>query len=108
MPSLQRGNVTPPVPFPIDAYATSVATILSVTVQTVVKASPGRIVRVDVAVAGSGAGSVNDAATIAGIATSNLIAAIPAVVGPIWLDWPCQAGIVVTPGSGQTLTIAFY
>jgi hypothetical protein len=46
MPSLQRGNVTPPVPFPIDAYATSVATALNITAAMVLKASPGRIVRV--------------------------------------------------------------
>jgi hypothetical protein len=42
------------------------------------------------------------------VAASNLIATIPAVAGPLWLDWPAQAGITVTPGSGQTLSISFY
>jgi hypothetical protein len=108
MSSLQRGTVTPPTPFPIDAYATSVTTTLNVTAQTVIKASPGRLVRIDVTVAGTTAGSVNDTTTIAGIATSNLVASIPAVVGPLWLDWPCLAGIVVTPGASQTSTVAYY
>ena len=39
MSSLQRGNVTPSVNFPIDAYATSAATTLNVSAQTIVKAA---------------------------------------------------------------------
>jgi hypothetical protein len=108
MNTLAKNNVTPATPFPIDAYSTGVATTLNVTTQTVVKASPGRLVRIDVTVAGSGAGSANDCTTVAAVAASNLISTIPAVAGPLWLDWPAQAGIVVTPGTGQTLAVSFY
>jgi hypothetical protein len=63
MPSLARSNITPPVPFPVDNYSTGAAITLNVSAQTVVKALPGRVVRIDVTVPGSGAGSVNDVAT---------------------------------------------
>jgi hypothetical protein len=56
MSSLQRGNVTPPVNFPIDAYATSAATTLNVSARTIVKASPGRLVRVESQFAGTTVG----------------------------------------------------
>src|SRR4029077_4526205 len=108
MSSLQRGNATPQVPTSVDFYAVNAATVINVTAQTVIKASPGRLVRIDVTVAGSGAGSVNDTATIAGIAAANLVTTIPAVAVPLWLDWPMQAGIVVTPGTGQTLAVGYF
>lgn len=108
MSSLAQGNITPQTPLPVDAYSVAAGTALNVSTQTVVKASPGRLVRVDVTVAGTTAGSVNDTATIAGIATSNLVATMPNAIGITSLDFPCANGITFTPGSGMTASIAYY
>ncbi len=80
---------------------------LNITAATVIKATKGRIAKVIVLVAGSTAGSVNDSATIGGVAASNLVSTIPAAVASISLDFPCANGIVVTPGTGQTLAVSF-
>ena len=58
-------------------------------------------------VAGSAAGTANDCATTGAAAAANQLATIPAAVGIISVDWPCLAGIVVVPGSGQTLAVSF-
>src|SRR4051812_36894017 len=108
MSSLQSANVTPQVPTSVDLYSVAAGTVLNITAATGIKPSPGRLVRINVVVAGSAAGSASDVATVAGVAAANQVAAIPNVVGPITLDWPCFAGIVVTPGTGQTLAVAFY
>lgn len=81
--------------------------LLNITAAAIIKGAPGRVVRISVVVAGTAAGSVNDVATTAGAAAANQIAAIPNAVGVIQLDWPCTAGIVVTPGTGQTIAVSF-
>lgn len=81
---------------------------LNITAATLVKAAPGRLVRVSVVVPGTAAGSVNDAATVAAAAATNQIASVQATAGNVVLfDWPCLAGIVVTPGAGQTLAVSY-
>jgi hypothetical protein len=110
MSSLQRNSVTPAVNFPVDQYATSVGTALNITTATLVKGSPGRLVKISVTVAGSTTpGSANDAASVGAASAANQILSIPNAVGEIAVDWPCLAGIVITPGGGgQTLAVSFY
>lgn len=79
---------------------------LNITAATVVKATPGRIAKVTVNVAGA-AGTVSDCITTGAVAASNLVWAIPAVVGVYDLDWPCLLGIVVTPGAAQVVSISY-
>jgi hypothetical protein len=107
------GAPDPKRPFNALAGRTGVAqmgqglsTSLNITSATVIKASPGRLARINVIVAGA-AGTVNDCTTTGAVASSNEIAVIPATVGPILLDWPCAAGIVVAPGSGQTIAVSY-
>lgn len=80
---------------------------LNISAATVVKATPGRLVRINVVAAGSTAGTANDCATTGAAATGNQIASLPNAVGPIELKWPCATGIVVVPGTGQTLAVSF-
>jgi hypothetical protein len=80
---------------------------LNITVATVVKATPGTIIQLNVVVAGSTTGTVNDCATTGAVAAANEIAVLPDTVGTVVQNWPCTTGIVVTPGTGQTLSIAF-
>jgi hypothetical protein len=102
------GIYTPPPTLPVDAYNLGVATALNATSATLIKSTPGRLARIDVVVAGSTAGATYDTNSTSSTAASNQICAIPNTVGPIWLDWPAQVGIVLSPGTGQTLAIAYY
>lgn len=82
----------------------------NLTVATLVKGARGTLLGLQVIVAGSAPGSVNDSATIAGAATANEIAVIPNSVGGVSIaanGIACVNGIVVTPGTGQTV-VAIY
>lgn len=78
-----------------------------ITAATVVKATPGRIAKISIVVAGSAPGTVNDCATTGAVAVTNEIAALPNTAGITNFDWPCTTGIVVTPGTGQTVAISY-
>jgi hypothetical protein len=80
--------------------------ILNITAASVVKATPGRLVRLSVLVAGA-VGTVNDCATTGAAATANQIAVIPAAVGSVVLEWPCAVGIVIVPGAAQVLSVSY-
>lgn len=83
------------------------ASSLDISAAAVVKASPGTLYRISVTTAGTTAGSANDVATVAGVAAANLICEIPNTVGVTELVWPCGAGIVITPGTGQIISVSF-
>jgi hypothetical protein len=87
-------------------------TRLNITSATVVKATAGAVVTATVVVAGSTPGTINDVATTGGAAAANQIASLPNTVGTISLSnstapWPCSTGIVVVPGTGQTVAIEY-
>jgi hypothetical protein len=101
------------VPLSVDAEGALITagsannTTLNITAATVVKATPGLVFRVSVQVAGTGTGTVNDCATTGAAAAANQIYVIPETVGVVAIDWPCLTGIVVTPGTGQTVAISW-
>ena len=66
-----------------------------------------RLVKIIVTTPGTTAGSANDVAPGTAPAAANLLASIPNVVGPIALDIPVQAGILVTPGTGQVVNVVY-
>lgn len=70
-------------------------------------ALPARLIRVNVIVAGTAPGSVNDAATVAGAAAANQVFVIPNTVGSYLVDFPMLNGIVVNPGTGQTVAVSY-
>jgi hypothetical protein len=69
--------------------------------------TPGFIATVSITVAGSAAGSINDSSTVGGASASNAIMALPNTIGVILIRWPCSSGIVVTPGTGQTVSVSY-
>jgi len=79
----------------------------NITAATVIKTGPGLIATVSVIVAGSAAGAVHNAATTGAAAVSNQVATIPAAIGLVPVRWGTVDGIVVVPGTGQTLAIAW-
>jgi hypothetical protein len=87
---------------------------LNITAATLVATVPkdfsigqGRLARVQVLVAGTAGGAAYDSATVAGAAAANQIAAWPNTIGTYTIDMPFIAGLVVTPGAGQTVAVSF-
>ncbi len=76
-----------------------------ITSATLVLSGQGRIARVSVVVAGSGAGSIYDASSAS--ATTGKLWTIPTTVGVTEINLPVNNGIVVAPGSGQTVAISY-
>lgn len=84
---------------------------LNIAAAKVVKQAPGELYFVSVIVAGSAAGSVNDCKTTGAAGPSNQVAVIPNTVGVYVIGatdggWPMLQGIVVVPGTGQTVSVA--
>src|SRR4051812_38454236 len=66
-----------------------------------------RAFTVTVVVAGSAPGTLNDIGTTGGAAAGNQFFSIPNVVGSYVVDWPILVGLVVVPGTGQTVSISY-
>lgn len=81
--------------------------MLNITAATVVKAAPGQILNVFVTVAGSAPGSVNDVLTTGAVAAGNEIAVLPNTVGSVIQNFPFLVGLVITPGTGQTISVGY-
>jgi hypothetical protein len=82
--------------------------VKQITGATVLKASPGTLLGINVIVEGtSGAGAIYDSASTEGNSVANQVGTIPstAPVGPLLFNRiPCnEAGITVVPATGQTL-----
>lgn len=71
----------------------------------VVKQGNGRVATVVVTVAGSAVGAIYDGNTAS--VTTGKIYVIPMTVGVQVLNMPVKTGIVVVPGSGQTVSIGY-
>lgn len=80
---------------------------VNITGASVLKASPGVIIRVQVLVAGTTAGAVYDANAAANVSQANQVGVIPAVVGTYDIGMPCGTGIVIVPGTSQVLAASY-
>lgn len=77
----------------------------NITSPTVIQSGQGRVVRVSVIVAGSADGSIYDANSSA--ATTDKLVTIEKIVGIYEVNMPVNNGIVVHPGTGQTVSISY-
>lgn len=84
-----------------------IASALNKSADAVIKATAGRVVRVNVVTAGSAAGAIHDCATTGAAAASNKVATIPNTVGSYEIDFPCSTGIVYKVGTGQVVSISY-
>jgi hypothetical protein len=82
-------------------------TAAAITVPTVVKASAGRIAAVSVIVAGSATGMVYDGAVLT--ATTKPLYVIPDVVSlePYEVNFATSFGLLIVPGTGQTVSVSY-
>lgn len=70
-----------------------------------IQSGQGRVCRVVVTTAGSAVGAVYDASATG--VTTNPVLTIPNTVGVIEVNIPVNNGIVVAPGTGQTVAISY-
>lgn len=83
---------------------------LNITAATVLKAAPGALYVISVIAAGSTAGAAYDATSTTGNSAADQVFVIPAnaAAGSFYvLNWHCQNGIVIAPGTGGTLAVLF-
>ena len=95
------------IPYPKAPTPYGSFTWLDISAATVVKATSGVVVNVNVITAGTTVGTVNDVATTGGAAVTNQVASLPNVVGSYRVGMPCATGIVIVPGSGQVVAVSF-
>lgn len=72
---------------------------------TIVKTSAGRIARVSVIVPGAATGFVYDSISVS--ATTKPLYVIPTTVGVYEVNLPASFGIMIVPGTGQTVSGSF-
>ena len=82
-----------------------VTSISGMTAATIVKNLPGRICTVSVVVPGSVSGKIYDASSTS--ARTNPVYTIPMTAGAYVVNIPTLYGIVVAPGTGQTVSVGF-
>ena len=90
----------------------------AVTTSTLIFAGTGRLVSYSIIVAGTTDGLIYDSATVAGIASSSLLAAMPQPsitadapfpgIGVFPVGMFFRNGLVVVPGTGQTVAVTYY
>lgn len=78
---------------------------LDISAATLVYTGVGRVCTVVVTAAGTTTGTIYDSNNAA--ATTGKIFIIPNTVGVTVVNFPVTAGIVVTPGSGQVVSISY-
>jgi F420-0:gamma-glutamyl ligase-like protein len=89
-------------------YFSGRLTTSTVTSTTLAITGSGILVNVSLTVTGSAVGTINDANTTGGVAASNALVSIPNTqVGTIACGQHFSKGLVIVPGSGQSINITY-
>lgn len=90
-------------------YAQSVGTtaFLGSSAPTLVTIGAGRLVNVYVIVAGSAAGTIHDAASVAAATAGNTLIDTPTTTGIYQVNIPYSSGLIIQPGTGQVINITY-
>jgi hypothetical protein len=79
----------------------------TVTSATVIYVGKGYLVNFSVVVAGTTAGTISNTGDTATVAAANALCAIPATVGVVKIGQVFSNGLVVTPGTGQSVNVTY-
>ena len=82
-------------------------TSVTVTTATLIYVGAGYLVNFSVVVAGSTAGTISNTGAVATVAAANALCAIPATVGVVKTGQIFSTGLVVTPGTGQSINVTY-
>lgn len=84
-------------------------TSATVTSATLITTGTGRLVNVSVVVKGTGNGTISNAATVATAAAGNALYTVSdAAIGILPIGVMYNLGLVVSPGTGQSLNVTYY
>lgn len=89
------------------AYLGGKLTSSTATSQVVAVTGSGRLVSISVIVAGTTNGTVNNAQTTTLAAASNALVAIPNTIGVYQCGCAFTNGLVITPGTGQSVNVTY-
>jgi|GEM_PF-1712725 hypothetical protein len=82
-------------------------TSVTITTATLIYVGAGYLVNFSVVVAGSTAGTISNTGAVATVAATNALCAIPATVGIVKTGQIFSTGLVVTPGTGQSVNVTY-
>ena len=82
-------------------------TSTTITTTTLIYPQAGYFVNFTVIVAGSTAGTIYNSSTTAGIAASNALCVVPNSVGTTKTGQVFNVGLVVVPGTGQSINVTY-
>ena len=82
-------------------------TSVTVTSATVIYVGNGYLVNFSVVVAGSTVGTISNTGSTSTVAAANALCAIPATVGVVKVGQVFSTGLVVTPGTGQSVNVTY-
>jgi hypothetical protein len=83
-------------------------TSATVTTSTFLVSGSGYVVNFAVVVAGSSAGTINNANATGSTAASNVLCTIPTTVGVYQTGQAFTSGLVIVPGTGQSINVTYY
>jgi len=85
------------------------STVLDITTETLIKAGTGALFAVSVTTAGTSNGFVYDSATVGNAGTTDQILNFGSVIGKtdFATGFPYKNGLVVNPGTGQVVSVAY-
>jgi len=82
-------------------------TSATLTAATAIYVGKGYLVNFAVVVAGSAAGTISNTGAVSTVAAANALCAIPNAIGDGELGQVFSAGLVVTPGTGQSVNVTY-
>lgn len=83
-------------------------TSVVITSSTTVIIGSGRLVSLSVLVAGSGAGTINNAVSATAAVAANALCVVPMATGIVEVGMIFNAGLTVVPGTGQSVVVTYY
>ena len=88
--------------------AQGTATSATVTASTLVISGKGYLARFCVVVAGSAAGTINNASSTVSPAAGNVLCVVPNTVGIYDAGLVFTNGLTIVPGTGQSINVTYY
>ncbi len=82
-------------------------TSITITAATVIYVGAGYLVNLSVVVAGTTVGTVSNTGAIGTVAAANALCAIPNTIGIVRVGQVFSTGLVVTPGTGQSVNVTY-
>jgi hypothetical protein len=82
-------------------------TSVTVTAATLIYTGPGYLVNFAVVVAGSTTGTISNTNAVASVSAANALCAVSNTVGIVSAGQVFSTGLVVTPGTGQSINVTY-